>query len=148
MATYYTREYKEGPSRSPMAPITVKFIEHTLTSALDKSTSDTLRVLRLPKGVRVWNDLCFIGSYNDPDSANNATVSVKLTDGTTSKDIIATGNLQAADTPLEGTVTQLVTNSSFVTDNENYYVVVTAEANAVDAASQLVLRIVYSADGN
>lgn len=148
MATYYTREYKEGASRSPMAPITVKFIEHTLTSALANGTSDTLRLLKVPKGVRIWNDQCFLASYNDPDSGNNATVSVKITDGTTTKTIIATGNLQAADTALTGTVNQMVTDGCFVTDNENYYIYVTAEANDVDSGSQLVARIVYSADGN
>jgi hypothetical protein len=148
MATYYTREYKEGGSRSPMAPLSVKHISHTLTSALANSSSDTLRVYRLPQGVRVLNDLCYVASKDDPDSGNNATVSLKYTDGTTTKTIIATGNLQAADTALTGTVNQIVTDDVFVTDNPNYYVYLTAEANDVDSGADLVFRLVYAADGN
>lgn len=148
MATYYTAKYKESASKNATAGLNIKIVEHTLTSALANGTSDTLRVLKLPKGVRIVNDLCFVASKDDPDSANNATVSLKYTDGTTTKTIIATGNLQAADTPLQGTFTQMVTNDLHVTDNSSYYVYLTPEANDVDSGADLVFQIAYLNDGN
>jgi hypothetical protein len=41
-----------------------------------------------------------------------------------------------------------VTDDVFVTDNPNYYVYLTAEANDVDSGADLVFRLVYAADGN
>lgn len=146
MATYTTAKFRESGSRSPVAPYNVKLIEHTLTSALAQATGDVLKVMKLPKGVIVIPKDCCWGSYNDPDSGNNATASLKYTDGTTTKTIIDTGNMQAADTPLEGTAAMLSTNECHVTENDDYYVYVTAEANDIDSGSQLFFKIAFIAD--
>lgn len=148
MATYTTAKYMQAGSRNPVAGITFRTVQHTLSSALAAASSDTLKVLKLPKGVMILPELCYIGSFNDPDSGNNATVSLKYTDGTTTKTIIATGNLQAADTPLQGTAAQLFSNDFHVTDNDDYYVYVTAEANDVDSGAQLGIVIAMIPSGN
>lgn len=148
MATYTTAKFREAGKRNPVSGINIKTVQHTLSSALANGTSDVLKVIRLPKGVTVIPELCSVGSFNDPDSGNNATVSLKYTDGTTTKTIIATGNLQAADTPLSGTAAMLYTNSFHVTDNDDYYVYLTAEANDVDSGAELAFVITYIAAGN
>lgn len=148
MATYTTSKFKEAGKRNPVSPYNYKFVQHTLSAALANGTSDVLKVMKLPKGVTVIPEECRVGAFGDPDSANNATVSLKYTDGTTTKTIIATGNLQAADTPLSGTAAMLYTNDFHVTDNDDYYVYLTAEANDVDTATVLGFVIVYVASGN
>lgn len=148
MATYTTAKFREAGKRNPVSGINIKTVQHTLSSALANGTSDVLKVIRLPKGVTVIPELCSVGSFNDPDSGNNATVSLKYTDGTTTKTIIDTGNLQAADTPLSGTAAMLYTNSFHVTDNDDYYVYLTAEANDVDSGAELAFVITYIAAGN
>jgi len=148
MATYTTAKFREAGKRNPVSGINIKTVQHTLSSALANGTSDVLKVIRLPKGVTVIPELCSVGSFNDPDSGDNATVSLKYTDGTTTKTIIATGNLQAADTPLSGTAAMLYTNSFHVTDNDDYYVYLTAEANDVDSGAELAFVITYIAAGN
>lgn len=148
MATYTTAKFREAGKRNPVSGINIKTVQHTLSSALSKSTSDILKVIRLPKGVTVIPELCSVGAFGDPDSGNNATVSLKYTDGTTTKAIIDTGNMQAADTPLSGTAATLYANDFHATDNDDYYVYLTAEANDVDAATVLGFVITYIAAGN
>lgn len=146
MATYTTAKFRESGARNPVAPYNVKLVKHTLSAALAQGTSDVLKVLKLPKGVVVIPSECYVGAFGDPDSGNNATVSLKYTDGTTTKTIIATGNLQAADTALAGTADMLFTNDFHVTDNDDYYVYLTAEANDVDISTVLGFRITFVAD--
>ena len=143
MATYTTAKFREAGPKNPVSGVNDILIKHTLTSALAQATGDTLRVMKLPKGVTIIPEMCYIGSFDDPDAGDNATVSLKYTDGTTTKTIIATGNLQAADTPLSGTAAMLFTNDFHVTDNNDYYVYVTAEANDVDSGADLGFRIYY-----
>lgn len=145
MATYTTTVYDQARKvKSPVGGIVRVPVKHTLTAALANGTSDTLRVVRLPKGVQVLPDLCTLGSFDDPDSGNNATVSLKYTDGTTTKTIIATGNLQAADTALAGTTSQIYANDFHITENDSYYVYLTAEANDVDSGADLAFQIAYA----
>lgn len=148
MATTNTAKFREAGKRNPVAGINIKTVQHTLSAAFANSTSDVLKVIRLPKGVTVIPELCSVGAFGDPDASNNATVSLKYTDGTTTKTIIATGNLQAADTPLSGTAAMLYTNDFHVTDNDDYYVYLTAEANDVDTATALGFVIAYIPAGN
>lgn len=147
MATTTTSKFKEAGKRNPVSGINIKLVQHTLSAAFANSGGDVLKVIKLPKGVTVVPEWCSVGAFGDPDSANNATVSLKYTDGTTTKTIIATGNLQAADTPLSGTAAMLYTNDFHVTDNDDYYVYLTAEANDVDTATVLGFVIAYIPSG-
>lgn len=146
MTTYTAAKYRETGARNPVAGINIKLVNHTTSAAYAKATSDVLKVMKLPKGVVVDPANCALGAYTDPDDADSATVSLKYTDGTTTKTIIATGNLQAADTALTGTDSTLIANSFHVTDSDDYYVYMTVEANALDSGVVLGFKIAYISD--
>ena len=142
MASQTSTFYDQGRKvKSPVGGAVVVSVQHTLTSAL--ASTETLKVLRLPKGVRLRPVSCTVAAFGDPDSGNNATASLKYTDGTTTKTIIATGNLQAADTALAGTTSQNYSNDFHYTENDSYYVYLTCEANDVDTATVLGFEIAY-----
>lgn len=146
MATYTTSEFSSPSVRNPISGLNVRRIAFTLSSALAAGTSDILKICKLPRGAVIFPPLCAVWSSNDPDSGNNATVSMEITDGTTTKTVIATGNLQAADTALTGTFSGWAAFDFFRTTSTDWYAKLTAQANDVDSGAQLKFVIAYFGD--
>lgn len=148
MATYNTTEYAKGAKKNPESGITIRRIAFTLTSGLAQATSDTLKVCKIPKGVVPFSPLTSMWSSNDPDDANTATLKLDISDGTTTKNVIASGNFQAADTPLTGTFTLQAAIDFWKTDSSSYYAVATPGAGALDSGAQLKFCIAYLTGGD
>lgn len=148
MATYTTTEWKQGAHKAPEAGIVMRRIAYTLTAALAQGTSDVLKVCKIPKGATLVPPLCAFWSSNDPDSANNATAKLDLTDGTVTKNLVASGNLFAADTALSGTFDIWAANDFFKTPSKDYYIAFTPTANDVDSGAQLKFCVTYLCDGD
>lgn len=149
MATYTTSEFAQGSHKNAEAGFTVRRIAFTLSSVFNGGAADVLKVCRLPKGATLIPPLCSFWSSNDPASAN-CTAKLQVTDGTTTKDIIGTGNIQAADTPVTGTFTGWAAIDFFKTGNKDFYVRLlgVAGADACDVGTQLKFVITYATDGD
>ena len=147
MAIYTTSAFSDPPIAHPTMGVIVNRIQHTLTAALAAGTNDYLRVCKLPKGACIVPELCAVFADADPDAGNNATVSLTITDGTTTKTIIATANLQAADTRLTPAAAEITGLGFFKTSNDDFAVHLNAVANDVDAAAVLYIVVAYTMVG-
>lgn len=150
MATVFDSSSFTSPATAlPVGGVVIRFVKHTVGStAISQSTSDYLRVCKLPKGAQMLPSLCSVFAASDPDSGNNLTVSLKLTDGTTTKTIISTSNFQAANTRLVASATDIATLGFFKTSNDDFYVKLTPEAGDLDAAAVVYFEIAYTMDAS
>ena len=148
MATVYkTKEYNDVAISYPIAGVVFVPVKHTVGgTAISQATGDTLRVGKLPKGAQMLPQYCEIVADADPDAGNNLTVSLKLTDGTTTKTLISTSNLQAANARLVASATDIADLGFFKTSNDDFYVYMTPEAGDLDAAAVVNFIIAFTMD--
>ena len=144
MATQSTPQFKAAARKSPVNRRNREFVQFTTTSAV--GAGEHIKVLRLPKGARVIPQECLFYATNDPDSANDCTVTLQYSDGTTTKNISAAGaTFQAADTVVAGTTTQLVALDEHFTENALYEVRLVRVAGDIDLGANIVFYISYDA---
>lgn len=150
MATTYTSyEFAQGSQKNAEAGIKFRRIAYTTSASITGANADIIKICKLPKGATVIPPLCSFWSSNDPSSAN-ATAKLQVTDGSTTKDITAAGNLQAADTAVTGTFTTWAAIDFFKTSSKDFYVRLLGVAGADDVAAgtQLKFCIAYATDGD
>ena len=145
MATVYdTPQYGSPAVGLPLGLVFVP-VKYTVGSvAIAQSTGDYIRVCKLPKGAQIVPELCSIFADADPDSGANLTVSLKVTDGTTTKTIISTQNFQAIDTRLVASAADITGLGLFKTSNDDFYVKLTPEAGDLDAAAVIYVVVAYN----
>ena len=148
MATYESNVYNSPAVRDVRSGLNLAFVKHTFSAAFAASSSDVLKLKKLPKGVQILPQYCEVVADADPDSGNNATVSLKLTDGTTTKTIISTSNLQAADSRLVASAANIADLNFFKTSSDDFYVYLAAEANDVDSAAVVYVYLAWLADAS
>ena len=150
MATVYdTNAYNDAPANDLRSGVNYQRVKYTVGStAIDQASGDYIRVCKLPKGVEIYQELCAVYSDSDPDGDDNLTVSLKVTDGTTTKTIISTSNFQAADTRIVASAADITGLGLFKTSNDDFYVKFTPEAGDIDASSVLFFVIAYSTDAS
>ena len=146
MATYTSNRYNDAAVNDVRSGINLAFVKHTFSAAFAASSSDVLKLVKLPKGVQLLPQFCEVVADADPDSGNNATVSLKVTDGTTTVTLISTSNLQAIDSRLVASAADIANCNFFKTSNNDFYAYLAAEANDVDSAAVLYFTIAYSSD--
>jgi hypothetical protein len=148
MATIYkTPQYNDVAVSYPIAGVVVVPVKYTVGgTAISQVTGDTLRIAKVPKGAQIRPQECEIVADADPDSGNNLTVSLKVTDGTTTKTVISTSNLQAANARLTASATDIADLGFFATSNDDFYFVLTPEAGDLDAAAVINVTVAYTMD--
>jgi len=148
MATYTTSCYNDAAVAFPTSGLHLVRVKHTLTAALAQGTSDVLKLCKLPKGAVIVPQLCEVFSAADPDSGNNATLAMKVTDGTTTKTIISAANYQAANVRLTGATTaaDIPTLGFFKTGNDDFYALLEPGANDVDSGAVVYAIVAYTMD--
>lgn len=150
MATVYnTPEYNDVAISYPVAGLVLVPIKYTVGgTAISQATGDYIKVCKLPKGAQLLAQYCEIVADADPDSGNNLTVSLKVTDGTTTKTLISTSNLQAANSRLVASATDIADLGFFKTSSDDFYVKLTPEAGDLDAAAVLNIIIAFTMDAS
>lgn len=145
MATVYdTPQFSSPAVNHPLGLVFVP-VKYTVGgTAIAQSTADYIRVCKLPKGAQIVPELCSVFADADPDSGANLTVSLKITDGTTTKTVISTSNLQAADTRLVASAADITGLNYFKCNNDDYYVKLTPEAGDLDAAAVIFVNVFYT----
>lgn len=148
MATYTTSCFNDASVAFPTSGLHLVRVKHTLTAALAAGTSDVLKLCKLPKGCVIVPQLCEVFTNADPDAGNNATISLKVTDGTTTKTIISATAFQADNARLlastaAGDIPDL---GFFKTGNDDFYAYIAAEANDVDSGAVIFAIIAYTMD--
>lgn len=148
MATVYdTPTFNDPAVADPRNGVTIAFVKYTVGStAIAQSSGDYIRLVKLPKDVQLVPELCSLFADADPDSGNNLTVSVKVTDGTTTKTLISTSNFFAANSRITPSSTDICDLGFFRTSNDDFYVKVTPEAGDLDAAAVIFGQIAYSSN--
>jgi len=147
MATYTTAAFSDPPYSMPTAGVHQERVKHTLTAALSQSTSDVLKIKKVAKGMVIIPELCSVFAAADPDSGNNATLAMKLTDGTTTKTIIGAENFQAANTRIVPDAADIATLGFFQVDNDDYYIYLEPGANDIDSGAVLFVTFGVQAVG-
>lgn len=148
MATYTSNRWNDAAINDVRSGINLVFVKHTFSAAFAASSSDVLKLVKLPKGVQLLPQYCEVVADLDPDSGNNATVSLDITDGTTTKTLISTSNLQAANSRLVASATDIADLNFFKTSNNDFYARLNAVANDVDDAAVIYVTIAFSSDAS
>src|SRR5512147_270416 len=148
MATVYdTPTYNDVAVSYPIAGLAVTHVKYTVgSSAISQASGDYIRLAKLPKGAQIVPELCSVFADADPDSANNLTVSLKVTDGTTTKTVISTSNFQAVDTRLTASAADITGLGYFKTSTDDFYWKLTPEAGDLDAAAVIYANLYFSMD--
>lgn len=149
MATVYdTSVFNDGAVGLPLGLVFVP-IKYTVgSSAIAASSSDYIRLAKIPKGAQIVPELCSLFADADPDSANDLTMSLKVTDGTTTKTIISTVNFQAADTRVVASAADITGLGYFKASNDDFYLKLTPEAGGLDAAAVIYVNLFYTMDAS
>lgn len=135
-------------SRSNLAPITrtVKFALAGLTGAAGSvadpiETGDVFKIFKLPPDVKILSGALQVG---DLDSAASLTLSLVVTNGTTTKYIFnastigqAGGSVTSRDAAANGFIHAFSANAAigWVVDNDNYYLALNGTAGAAGAGA-------------
>ena len=111
------------------------------------TTSDDLRLTYLPKGAAIIPELCsFFSDDVDPDSAGNLTVAMKVTDGTTTKTIIAATALQAINKRVTAAEAAITAFTFFKTSSDNFVVYLEPAVGDIDASAEIYWVVAYTMD--
>lgn len=148
MATVYdTAVYNDTAVSYPVAGLACTMVKYTVgSSAIAQSSGDYIRLAKLPKGAQIVPELCSVFADADPDSGNNLTVSLKVTDGTTTKTVISTSNFQAADTRITASAADITGLGYFKTSTDDFYWKLTPEAGDLDASAVIYANLFYTMD--
>jgi len=145
MATVYDTPAYDDPAKGFPLDVVWVPVKYTVGgTAISQTTGDYIRVCKVPKGAQLIPALCAVYADADPDSANDLTVSLKITDGSTTKTIISTSNFQAADTRLTASAADITGLGFFKTGNDDYYIKLTPEAGDLDAAAVIYVDVAYT----
>ena len=111
------------------------------------TASDELRLCRLPKNALIIPELChFFTNDVDPDSGANLTVALKITDGTTTKTIIAAQDLQAINIRVVASAASISALEFFKTGTKDFYAYLDPGAGDIDASAEIFVVICYTMD--
>lgn len=144
MAVYDTPAFDDPPKGFPL-----NFVYDTVKYTVGSSaitSSDYIRVKMLPKGAQMIPALCSVYADADPDSANDLTVKLEITDGTTTKTLISSSNFQAIDTRITPSAADITGLGLFKTSNDDFYLKFTPTAGGLDAAAVIYFEIAYTND--
>ena len=146
MANFDSNSMKDPAVAHPTTGIHIVDVRYVNGSTV-VGTSDKLRLAYLPKGAKILPEFCRFWSDDvDPDSGANLTLAMKVTDGTTTKTIIAAQAFQAVNTVV---VPSAATTSAFVffkTSNNDFYVYLEPAVGDLDASAEVFARIAYTMD--
>lgn len=146
MANFDATGYNDPITGVRLPGVFIKQIKYTNGSTAI-TTSDKLRLCKLPKGAVIIPELCsFFSDDVDPDSAGNLTVAMKVTDGTTTKTIIAATALQAINTRVTAAAAAITALNFFKTSNDDFYVYLEPAAGDLDASAEVFAVIAYHLD--
>ena len=146
MTTYQTSDFNSPAPADPRNGLITRFVKHTVGTAI--TTSDTLKVAKLPKGAQILPALTSVFADADPDSANNLTLALKITDGTTTKTIIAASAFQAIDTRISPSAADITGLGFFKTGNDDYYAYLEPAVGDLDAAAVIFVELTYTMDAS
>ena len=143
MATYDTPVYSwDSPAGFPLNFVYLP-VKYTVGGTAI-GTSDNIRVCKLPKGAQLIPAFISVFADADPDSANNLTVKLEVTDGTTTKTVISTTNFQAIDTRITPSAADVTGLGFFKTSSDDFYLKFTPVVGDLDAAAVIFFEIGYS----
>ena len=111
------------------------------------TSSDKLRLCKLPKNALIIPELCsFFSNDVDPDSGANLTVALKVTDGATTKTIIAAQNLQAINIRVVASAASISGLEFFKTGTNDFYAYLEPAVGDIDASAEIFAVLVYTMD--
>ena len=148
MATTYTFPTFNDPAMArPQAGVHQRIVKFTPTTGV---INDIFKVAKLPKGAKLSPGWYLEVPDLDTNATPTLTISVKVTDGTTTKTVIAaatTGQAGGVAYDSTATVGQQTGWANFKTTNDDFYVYVTwAAAAATFASGACLLGFSYLLD--
>lgn len=146
MANFDTAEMRDPAPAFPTSG--VHFIRgRYVNGATAIGTSDDLRLTYLPKGAAILPEFChFFSDDVDPDSGANLTLAMKVTDGTTTKTIIAATAFQAINTRVQTSAAALTAFGFFKTSSDSFYVYLEPAVGDIDASAEIYWVVAYTMD--
>lgn len=149
MATLTAASYNEPALARPQAGPVTRSYNYSFTAAL--AASDEIKYFKLPKGAKLCGFGWAIENGGDYDTATNLTLSLQVTDGTTTKTVISGSTLAQG---AAGRVTQDVGNGSlqvgwmdFKTTSDDFYVrILIAAGPSTSTSGTLRCTATYTLD--
>lgn len=146
MANFDAASLKDAAVAFPTSGIHFVRVKYT-NGATAIGTSDKLRLCYLPKGAAPIPELCsFYSDDVDPDSGANLTLAMKLTDGTTTKTLIAAQAFQAVNTRVVASAATISALNFFKTGNDDFYVYLEPAVGDLDASAEVFATVAYTMD--
>lgn len=146
MANFDAPSLKDPAVAFPTSGIHFVRVKYTNGSTVI-GTSDKLRLCYLPKNAAPIPELCsFYSDDVDPDADANLTMAMKITDGTTTKTLIAAQAFQAVNTRVVASAATISGLNFFKTGNDDFYVYLEPGAGALDASAEVFATVAYTMD--
>lgn len=145
MATVYTTSaFNDAAVAFPTSGLHLVRVKHTLTAALDESADDILKICKLPKGAAIVQELCSVFATTDPGTS--CVMALKLTDGTTTKDIIADTLFDSDEVRITADAADYAALGFFKTSNDDFYVYLKPNTADVDSGTVIYTTVAYTMD--
>jgi len=153
MATTYTATSYATPALArPQSGPTTRWAEYSLGSSFTFVVNDVIKFFKLPAGAKVITGWGIEADDLDANATPTLTLSLAITDGTTTKTIIdgsIAGQAGGFCYDSTGTYGQQADVMGFVTTNDDFYVYLLAKAAAAGAcaaASKVKVWVTYTLD--
>lgn len=138
--------FSEPPPAFPTTGVHTIRVRHTTQAAY--AAGDSIKIAQLPKGASILPNLCMIFSDDASDPGNGAmTVTLKVTDGTTTKTIIPATALGGVGVLITPVIAEIAALKFFKTSNNDFYVLSEIGANPAFAGAYIYYVIAYTMDG-